>query len=178
MRDWAKDRAKNNEPRERDEEFHFLSFRLTDDFVKQYANQTPSWGFDMGGQNTLGEWAWFTKYSRVKADGTKERFYEGLRRVIEGMFSIQKEHAIANRLPWSEAKAHRSAEEAYERAFRGKWSPPGRGFWVMGTEFVNGRQDSSALQNCGFLSTQNIVTELEHAFRIHRDLGSYLGGAY
>jgi ribonucleoside-triphosphate reductase (thioredoxin) len=164
MRDWAKVRYRANETRDRDNEFNFLSFRLTDEFVRGYANQTPSWGFDMGGYNTLGEWAWYTKYSRVKADGTKERFFEGLRRVIEGMFSIQKDHALRNVLPWDEAKAHRSAQEAYERAFRGKWSPPGRGFWMMGTEFVNGRQDSSALQNCGFLSTKYIGTELAEPF--------------
>src|ERR1700743_2253824 len=113
LKNWANARAKANDTRDRDDEFWFLSFRLRDGFVDQYRTKTPNWGFDMGGFNTLGEWAWFTKYSRVKADGTKERFYEGLRRVIEGMFSIQKEHAIANRLPWSEAKAHRSAEEAY-----------------------------------------------------------------
>src|SRR3954451_2781946 len=164
MRDWAKIRERANEPRERDNEFSFLSFRLDDEFVSAYANRIPAWGFDMGTGNTIGEWAWYTKYSRVKADGTKERFYEGLRRVIEGMFSIQKDHALANRLPWDEDKAHMSAEEAYDRAFAGKWSPPGRGFWMMGTEFVNGRQDSSALQNCGFLSTKYIGTELATPF--------------
>jgi ribonucleoside-triphosphate reductase (thioredoxin) len=158
-KDWSQARSRAGESRERDNEFSFLSFRLHDDFVNRYADKTPSWGFDMGGGNYLGEYAWFTKYSRVKADGTKERFYEGLRRVIEGMYSIQKDHALAQRLPWSESKAHRSAEAAYDRAFAGKWSPPGRGFWMMGTEFVNGRNDSSALQNCGFISTQNVDTE-------------------
>lgn len=163
-KNWAIIRERNGETRERDEEFYFLSFRLNDDFVKAYASQTPAWGFDMGAGNYLGEWAWYTKYSRVKADGTKERFYEGLRRVIEGMYSIQKDHALRARLPWSEDKAYRSAEEAYERAFHGKWSPPGRGFWMMGTEFVNGRHDSSALQNCGFLSTKYIATDLAKPF--------------
>lgn len=164
MKNWAVTRERNNESRERDDEFSFLSFRLKDEFVNQYRDGLPGWGFPMGGNNTLGEWAFYTKYSRVKADGTKERFYEALRRVIEGMYSIQKDHALANRLPWSEAKAHRSAEEAYDRAFAGKWSPPGRGFWMMGTEFVNGRGDSSALQNCGFLSTKFIGSELAEPF--------------
>lgn len=163
-RNYSLIRERNNESRSRDDEFWFLSFRLTDEFVAGYADRTPAWGFDMGGFNTLGEWAWFTKYSRVKADGNKERFFEGLRRVIEGMYSIQKDHALRNRLPWSETKAMRSAEEAYDRAFAGKWSPPGRGFWMMGTEFVNGRGDSSALQNCGFLSTKYIGTELAEPF--------------
>ena len=165
-KNWALTRERANDSRERDDEFSYLSFRLRDQFVNDYIIQVPAWGFDMGGFNTLGEWAWFTKYSRVKADGTKERFYEGLRRVIEGMYSIQKDHALANRLPWDEDRAHRSAEEAYERAFRGKWSPPGRGFWMMGTPFVNQRQDSSALQNCGFLSTKFIATELAKPFAL------------
>ena len=119
----------------------------------------------MGGGNTLGEHSWVTKYSRLKADGGKERFYEGLRRVIEGMYSIQKEYARSNRLPWNEAQAQRSAEEAYTRVFEGKWSPPGRGLWMMGTEFVNGRNDSSsALQNCGFISTEFIASDLSQPF--------------
>jgi adenosylcobalamin-dependent ribonucleoside-triphosphate reductase len=156
VKDWAAIRARSGETRERDEEFGFLSFRLRDDFFSTWREQEPDWGFPIGGGNTLGEYAWVTKYSRLKADGTKERFWEGLRRVIEGMFSIQKDHALRNRLPWDEYKAHKSAEEAYARAFAGKWSPPGRGFWMMGTQFVNGQNDSSALQNCAFISTMHI----------------------
>ena len=164
MKNWATARAKENDTQERDAEFWFLSFRLNDEFISHFADRRPAWGFDMGAGNTLGEWAWFTKYSRVKADGTKERFFEGLRRVIEGMYSIQKDHALSNRLPWNEQQARVSAQEAYIRAFDGKWSPPGRGFWMMGTPFVNSRQDSSALQNCGFLSTKYIGTELALPF--------------
>jgi ribonucleoside-triphosphate reductase (thioredoxin) len=162
--DWAAQRAKSGMARERDEEFPFLSFRMLDPFFNNYRIDDPEWGFPMGGGNTLGEYTWITKYSRLKADGTKERFWEGLRRVIEGMYSIQKDHALAYRLPWNEETAHRSAQEAYERAFQGKWSPPGRGFWMMGTEFVNGRNDSSALQNCAFLSTKFIEDDLSGPF--------------
>ena len=157
MKDWSAQRARDGVSRERDAEFNFLSFRLRDEFVERYRSQEPDWGFSIGGGNTLGEYAWVTKYSRLKADGTKERFWEGLRRVIEGMYSIQKDHALRHRLPWNEETAHRSAQEAYTRAFAGKWSPPGRGFWMMGTEFVNGRNDSSALQNCAFISTVDIA---------------------
>lgn len=156
MKDWASIRAKTGETRERDEEFHYLSFRMYDNFFNTWREYMPDWGFPIGGGNTLGEYAWITKYSRLKADGTKERFWEGLRRVIEGMYSIQKDHALRNRLPWNEYTAHRSAQEAYSRAFAGKWSPPGRGFWMMGTEFVNGHNDSSALQNCAFISTAHL----------------------
>src|ERR1700748_867815 len=102
MKDWQAIRERDNETRERDSEFSFLSFRLHDSFIEDFKEQQPAWGFPMGAGNTLGELSWYTKYSRVKADGTKERFYEGLRRVIEGMYSIQKDHALRNRLPWSE----------------------------------------------------------------------------
>lgn len=164
MKDWSKQRTTDCESRERDNEFWYLSFRLHDEFVKPFANKTPSWGFPMGAGNTLGEHSWVTKYSRLKANGAKERFWEGLRRVIEGMFSIQKDHTRRLRLPWNEEQAQKSAQEAYQRVFDGKWSPPGRGLWMMGTEFVNGRNDSSALQNCGFISTHDIQNELSAPF--------------
>lgn len=134
----------------------WLSFHLRDEFVQGYRDRKPDFGFPIGSGNTLGEHSWITKYARRKPDGTRERFYEGLARVINGMYSIQKDHAIQYKLPWNELQAHDSAEEAYARAFAGKWSPPGRGLWMMGTELVNGRKDSSALQNCAFLSTINI----------------------
>lgn len=142
--------------RERDEEFSYLSFRMHDEFFDGYRDRQPRWGFPIGAGNTLGEHSWITKYARRKANGGRERFWEGLRRVIEGMYSIQKDHAERYKLPWDEEMAHRSAQEAYERAFAGKWSPPGRGLWMMGTNLVNARHDSSALQNCAFLSTENL----------------------
>lgn len=140
-------------------EFSYLSFRMPDEFFENYKDRVPKWGFPIGGGNTLGEHSWLTKYARRKADGGRERYWEGLRRVIEGMYSIQKDHATAYKLPWNEEMAFRSASEAYERAFTGKWSPPGRGLWMMGTELVNGRKDSSALQNCAFVSTENLMND-------------------
>lgn len=133
--------------------FGYLSFRMQDSFFDAYRDRRPEWGFPAGAGNTLGELSWITKYARQKDDGTRERFWEGLRRAIEGMYSIQKDHALAYKLPWSDAQAQRSAQEAYERCFAGKWSPPGRGLWMMGTPMVNEKKDSSALQNCAFIST-------------------------
>lgn len=165
---YARERFDAGESRERDEEFYYLAFRLTDDFIEPYKTRSVAWGFPVGGNVTLGEINWLTKYSAVKLDGTKERYWEGLRRVIEGMYSIQKEHAERYRLPWDEDVAHTSAHEAYERAFAGKWSPPGRGFWKMGHFFVNGLGDSSALQNCAFLSTAFIGEGMDPGFPFYR----------
>lgn len=134
----------------------FLSFKLDDEFVKSYRRRKVNWGFPIGGGNTLGEITFLTKYSRRKPDGNKERWYETCRRVIEGMYSILKDHCQRNRTPWNGPKAQRSAQDAYERLFEFKWTPPGRGLWVMGTEFVHLANNSAALQNCSFISTEKL----------------------
>jgi adenosylcobalamin-dependent ribonucleoside-triphosphate reductase len=73
------------------------------------------------------------------------------------MYSLQKDHAKQNRLPWSDAKAAASAKEAFDRLFNLKWTPPGRGLWVMGTDIVNAQKNSAALQNCAFVSTNEMT---------------------
>lgn len=137
----------------------WLSFQLHEEFIDQYRNREPDWGFPMGSGNSLGQHSFITKYSRLKPDGTRERFFECLERVINGVYSIQKDYALQCRLPWNEETAHRSAQEAYERAFQFKWLPPGRSLWVMGTELVNGRHDGSPLYNCSFISTEELVSD-------------------
>ena len=136
----------------------FLSFTLPDEFIKGYKKREPDWGFDIGGGNKLGELVYLTKYSRRKEDGTKERWYETCRRCIEGMYSILKDHCVENRTPWNEYKAQRAAQDAYERMFTFKWTPPGRGLWMMGTRFVHENRNSAALQNCAFVSTEKLST--------------------
>lgn len=134
-----------------------FSFTLPDEFVADYATRRPDWGFPDAAGNALGEITFIRSYSRVKPDGTKERWHEVCRRVVEGMFSIQKDHCAENRLPWSDTQALKAAKEAYERMFTFKWLPPGRGIWMMGTEYVNGStKNSAALQNCSFVSTADI----------------------
>jgi len=72
------------------------------------------------------------------------------------MYSLQKDHCKASKLPWSDSKAQASAKEAFDRLFTLKWTPPGRGLWVMGTPIVNEKRNSAALQNCGFVSTDKM----------------------
>lgn len=134
----------------------FLSFKLPEDFIKDYSKRNVEWGFPVGGGNTLGEITFISKYSRKKANGKKERWHETCRRVIEGVYSIQKDHIRSMKLPWNEAQGQRSAKEAFDRMFTFKWLPPGRGIEHMGTYVVNGMQNSAALQNCAFVSTEKI----------------------
>jgi ribonucleoside-triphosphate reductase (thioredoxin) len=99
---------------------------------------------------------YISKYSRRKANGNKERWHETCARVVNGYYSILKDHCKQNRTPWNEFKAQKAAQDAYDRMFTFKWLPPGRGLWMMGTEFVNGQRNSAALQNCAFISTEKL----------------------
>jgi len=134
-----------------------FSFKLADDFVTGYKEKKVPWGYQDAGGNSVGEVTFLRTYSRLKQDGTKETWVDVCERVINGMYSLQKEHAKTNRLPWNDAKAQSSAKEAFDRLFNLKWTPPGRGLWVMGTPIVNEQRNSAALQNCAFVSTESMT---------------------
>jgi ribonucleoside-triphosphate reductase len=134
-----------------------LSFHLPDEFVDSFAGRPVNWGFKDAGGNSLGEITFLRTYSRTKEDGTKERWHEVCRRVVEGVQSILKDHCKTNALPWNENQARASAQEMYERMFDMKWLPPGRGLWMMGTPFVHERKNSAPLQNCAFVSTGDMT---------------------
>jgi ribonucleotide reductase alpha subunit len=133
-----------------------FSFRLSEEFVNKYNNVAAPFGFTDAGSNSLGEVTFIRTYSRMKEDGTKERWHEVCRRVIEGMYSVQKNHAKDNRLPWNDNKAQKSAQEAFQRMFELKWTPPGRGLWAFGTPMTMERRNSASLQNCAMVSTRDI----------------------
>jgi ribonucleoside-triphosphate reductase (thioredoxin) len=133
-----------------------FSFRLSEEFVNKYNNVPAPFGFSDAGSNSLGEITFIRTYSRVKEDGTKERWHEVCRRVIEGMYSVQKNHAKDNRLPWNDNKAQKSAQEAFQRMFELKWTPPGRGLWAFGTPMTMEKRNSASLQNCAMVSTRDI----------------------
>jgi ribonucleotide reductase alpha subunit len=121
--------------------------------VESYRDRDPDFGFRDAGGNALGEITFVRTYSRLKEDGGKETWAEVCERVVNGMYSLQKDHALANRLPWSEEQGLASAKEAFERMYTFKWLPPGRGLWMMGTPYVMGQRNSAALNNCSFVST-------------------------
>ena len=130
-----------------------FSFRLTEEFVLGYKTKKPPFGYRDAAGNSVGEITFLRTYSRLRSDGKKETWVDVCERVINGMYSLQKDHAKINRLPWNDSKAQSSAKEAFDRLFNLKWTPPGRGLWVMGTSIVNQQRNSAALQNCAFVST-------------------------
>ena len=134
-----------------------FSFKLTEDFVSSYKDKKAPFGYRDAGGNSVGEITFLRTYSRKKDDGTKETWAEVCERVTNGTYSLQKDYAKSQRLPWNDSKAQSSAKEFYDRLFNLKWTPPGRGLWVMGTDIVNVQKNSAALQNCAFVSTQEMT---------------------
>lgn len=137
----------------------FFSFKLSDDFVQGYRGKKAPFGYTDAAGNSVGEITFLRTYSRLKEDGTKETWADVCERVINGMYSIQKDHCKSQRLPWNDAKAQASAKDGFDRLFNLKWTPPGRGLWVMGTPLVNVQKNSAALQNCAFVSTLEMTKQ-------------------
>ena len=135
----------------------FLSFRLNQEFVERYRDRPVPWGYVDAHGTSVSEITYLRTYSRIKDDGSKETWVDTCERVISGMYSIQKDHARKGNLPWNDNKAHRSAEEAFDRMFNLKWTPPGRGIWSLGTELINKYGIAAAAQNCAFISTGDMT---------------------
>ena len=132
---------------------HIRRFKLSDTFVDQYRDREVPWG-------PLGYITFKRTYARrlsefnENATGSEE-WFQTCRRVIEGMFDMQKQHVYRLGLEWVDHKAQRTAKDAYDRLFTLKWTPPGRGLWMMGTKFVNERT-AAGLFNCAFRSTRDL----------------------
>lgn len=135
-----------------------LNFKLTDDFIQRYRNADPGFGF-----NGLGLLTYYRTYSRLKDDGTNEQWFETVRRVVEGCYSLQKEYILNNDLGWNDNKAQESAQEMYDRMFKMKFLPPGRMLWALGTPIIHEKKVGQALFNCAFVSTDQMGKSLEEA---------------
>tara|TARA_Y100001963_G_scaffold153348_1_gene239951 strand:- start:1982 stop:3949 length:1968 start_codon:yes stop_codon:yes gene_type:complete len=128
-------------------------FKLSESFIEQYRDKEVPWG-------PVGYVTYKRTYARrlsefdSGATGSEE-WHQTCRRVIEGMFTMQKKHVYALGLEWNDAKAQRTAKDAYDRLFELKWTPPGRGLWMMGTKFLE-EKTGAGLFNCAFRSTQDI----------------------
>jgi len=139
-----------------------ISFNLEENFLDQFKGKQPDWG-------PLGYITYKRTYARmIESETRKEEFWETVKRVVEGCYSIQKEHCVKLSLPWSDSKAQRSAQKMFEKIWNFKLSPPGRGMWMMGTEFI-ARHGSMALNNCGFASTEDIDLKYTKAFEFVMD---------
>lgn len=128
-------------------------FHLAGEHAEVIARLTSEFGF-----NGLGEVVYYRTYSRLKEDGTSEQWGDTVLRVINGVFSIRKNHYLKNNIAWDEKQWQAYAFAMARSLFAMEWMPAGRGLWAMGTAFVYER-GSMALNNCGACDT----TDLSHA---------------
>jgi len=153
------------------EERKVNNFSLSSAFLEDYIGTQPEWG-------PLGYFTFKRTYARPKEDGTTEEWWETCQRVVEGIYNIQKIHCKSLRLPWDNRKARISSQEMFQRMWEFKWLPPGRGLWAMGTEMIF-EKGGAALNNCAFVSTQNIDVDFAAPFTFLMDmsmLGVGVGG--
>ena len=134
-------------------------FKLSENFVSKYKRKKAPFGF-----NGLGELVYMRTYSRIKDDGKNERWWETVQRVVEGTYSMQKNHIDNYQLGWNAWQAQKSAQEMYDRIFNMKFLPPGRGLWAMGTAITEEKGLYAALNNCAFVSTSTLKEDYSKPF--------------
>lgn len=134
-------------------------FKLSEEFLEPYKTRKPDFGF-----NGLGEVTYRRTYSRVMPDGKKEEWWQTIRRVIEGVYTMQKKWIISNNLGWDNLKAQKSAKEMYERMFSMKFLPAGRGLWAWGTPITEEKGLYLALNSCAMVTTETIREKLAEPF--------------
>ncbi len=126
-------------------------FILSQETKNELKSRPHRFGFGLFGAVTF-----YRSYSRLKKNGSNESWYDVVVRVTEGIFSIKKDHQLKHNLPWDEERmqdfARRFALSMYDK----RWLPPGRGLWIMGTEYVYER-GSAALYNCAAVDTSDLV---------------------
>ena len=141
-----------------------IKFALRKDFKENLKNKIVNWGY--GG---LSEFTYYRTYARKMKNGQLETWADCVIRVIEGTFSILKTHSLSSYVTWNEKRAHKLAQEAAALLFEFKWMPPGRGLWMMGTPFI-WEKGGAGLNNCAFVSTEDIDAELSKSFAFLMDM--------
>ena len=134
-------------------------FVLSENFVNKYKRKKAPFGF-----NGLGELVYMRTYSRIKENGKNERWWETVRRVVEGTYTMQMDWIDSHQLGWNPWQAQASAQDMYERIFTMKFLPPGRGLWAMGTAITEKKGLYAALNNCAFVSTKTIKEDYAKPF--------------
>jgi adenosylcobalamin-dependent ribonucleoside-triphosphate reductase len=146
-------------------------FKLSDKFLEPYQTREVAWPY-----GDLSYTTFKSKYARfINEDPTErtEEWHECVRRVVEGVFSIQKQYCRKNGLEWVNNRGQKSAQVMFDKIFNFKFTPPGRGLWIMGSPVID-KIGSAALQNCAFISTENLHVDFAEPFLFLMDM-SMLG---
>jgi adenosylcobalamin-dependent ribonucleoside-triphosphate reductase len=146
-------------------------FSLSANFLEEFKTKQPDWG-------PVGLITYKRTYARPLPDGRSEDWWQTCKRVVEGVYTIQHWHCDRLNLEWKPRKAQASAQEMYRLMFDMKFLPPGRGLWMMGTDYVY-QNGGAALNNCAFTTTEHIAQDFAEPFCFLMDmsmLGVGVGG--
>ena len=110
---------------------------LGEEFISQYRGKQPKWGFE-----GLGWVVYVRTYSREKADGTMESWWETAERVTLGNYNTEINGEIDRTITKEEI------ERFYHLFFNLAFTPPGRSLWMSGTEYSETNGD--AMNNCWY----------------------------
>lgn len=141
-------------------------FELSPTFLSRFRDREVPWG-------AVGEVTYLRTYSRYQdpevggafrlvEPGENEQWWQTVARVVEGVFQTLQRHAAQVGVPFEYYENCALAEDMYQRIFEFKMLPPGRGLWMMGTDWVR-KNGSAALLNCSFLSTREFKVPSEFA---------------
>lgn len=131
-------------------------FVLADETISELRSLKPNFGY-----NGLGEFVFRRTYSRDNED-----WADVVIRVIQGVFSIRKEHFHRNGLEWDDSKVQKYAHDMAISMFKMEWLPPGRGLWTMGCD-VTYERGSMVLTNCAATdTTEDLVHSAEWAMDV------------
>jgi len=145
---------------------HFIAnLQDTEDYInptqiQDYINKKPDFGF-----NGLGELVYDRTYSRIMANGEKETWFDTIKRVVNGIFTIYNTYATEQGIS---EKLNIDPNTMFKMMFDMKFLPPGRGLWACGTDIIK-QKGSMALNNCAFVSLNNTKDEPEKPFIFFMD---------
>ena len=109
-----------------------LSFSLDSHFLKQYESRPSPFGYA-----PLGELVFYRTYSRLQEDGTREQWWQTVKRVVEGTYSIQKDHINHHNLGWEEKRGQKSAQQMYDLIYNMKFLPPGTSLLPSSFDYIH-----------------------------------------
>jgi ribonucleoside-diphosphate reductase alpha chain len=112
---------------------------LTPQFLEQYRNVTPPWGF-----SGLGEIVYLRTYSRpIEGVDRNETWIETVSRCVNGAVEIG--------VPWTQ----KDLEAIFDHVYNLRCSFSGRALWQLGTPLIK-KFNASSLNNCYFTNIEKV----------------------
>lgn len=128
-----------------------LSYKISDEVINNY-NYLPK------SVSNTSIFTMMRTYSRNILEGDKiigvENFNQIITRVVNGIMSILKDRLDELN---KEINLDEIASKFYDLIYNFKITPPGRGFWAMGTKLVHENKTALSLVNCTFITSRDII---------------------